>query len=83
MTHEEMLEEAARREDENEWIDNCFRVYKTQYGLWHSAKKDGTELITALNEESCIAGTRFYLKGVQEGWGESRVLNDGVVGGKL
>jgi hypothetical protein len=29
--------------------------------------------------------TRFYLKGRQEGWDEktSRVVNDGVVGGKL
>jgi len=85
MTHEEMLEEAAEREQVNEhtWIDDCFRVYKTQYGLWHSAKMDGTELVTALTEEQCISGTRFYLKGLQDGWGESRVLNDGIVGGKL
>jgi uncharacterized protein YtpQ (UPF0354 family) len=68
---------------EVEWIDDCFRVYKTQYGVWHSAKKDGTELVTALTEEQCISGTRFYLKGIQDGWGESRVLNDGIVGGKL
>ena len=29
--------------------------------------------------------TRFYLKGRQEGWPEesNRVINDGVVGGKL
>jgi len=67
------------------WIDDCFRVYETKYGLWHSATKDGEELVTALDEQGCIDGARFYLKGRQEGWGEenSRVLNDGTVGGKL
>ena len=71
--------------DNYEWIDDCFRVYKTKYGLWHSAAKDGEELVTALTEDQCISGTRFYLKGRQEGWPEdsSRVMNDGTVGGKL
>ena len=70
---------------EYKWIDDCFRVYETQYGLWHSAMKDGRELITALTKDVCIQMTRFYLKGEQEGWSSdtSRVVNDGVVGGKL
>ena len=70
---------------EHEWIDDCFRVYETKYGLWHSAMKDGRELITALTKDVCIDMTRFHLKGEQEGWADenSRVLNDGVVGGKL
>ena len=70
---------------EYKWIDDCFRVYKTKYGLWHSAMKNGEELVTALSEEQCISGTRFHLKGRQEGWSSynSRVVNDGVVGGKL
>ena len=70
---------------EYEWIDDVFRVYETRFKMWHSAMKDGTELVTALTKESCISGTRFYLKGKQEGWSEenSRVINDGVVGGKL
>jgi len=70
---------------EVDWIDDAFRVYKTKYGLWHSAAKDGEELVTALDEQGCISGTRFYLKGRQEGWSEdnSRVVNDGKVGGKL
>lgn len=70
---------------EHTWFDDTFRVYKTQYGLWHSVTKEGREVITALTEESCISGTRFYLKGEQEGWSEetSRVVNDGTVGGKL
>lgn len=70
---------------EVEWIDDSFRVYETQYKLWHSAAKDGEELITALTKQQCIDGTRFYLKGRQEGWdtSNSRVVNDGKVGGKL
>jgi len=70
---------------EHEWIDDCFRVYETQYGLWHSAMKNGRELITALTKDVCIQMTRFHLKGEQEGWSSdtSRVVNDGVVGGKL
>ena len=72
-------------EDEVKWIDDVFRVYKTQYGLWHSVAKDDEELVTSLSEELCIKMTRFYLKGRQEGWSEdqSRVMNDGKVGGKL
>lgn len=67
------------------WIDNTFRVYKTKYNLWHSAAKDGEELVTAITEEQCISSTRFYLKGRQEGWDAetSRIMNDGTVGGKL
>ena len=70
---------------EVDWIDDEFRVYKTKYSLWHSAAKDGEELVTALTEQQCIDGTRFYLKGRQEGWSNetSRVMNDGKVGGKL
>lgn len=67
------------------WHDDSFHVYKTKYGVWHSAAKDGEELVTALFEELCIRMTRFYLKGRQEGWNSetSRVMNDGKVGGKL
>ena len=70
-------------EIEYEWIDGCFRVYETQYKLWHSVTKEGQELITALTKESCINGTRFYLKGVQEGWPEQSSKYEGTVGGKL
>ena len=67
------------------WYDDCFRAYKTEYGLWHTVTKDGRQLVTALTEDICVRMTRFYLKGEQEGWGDenSRVVNDGVVGGKL
>jgi len=69
--------------EEYNWIDDAFRVYKTKYGLWHSAAKDGEELVTAMTEQQCIDGTRFYLKGRQEGWPEPEVVHEGTVGGKL
>jgi len=79
------LGDGVMSNEDDFWIDECFRVYKTQYGLWHSAAKDGEELVTAMTKEKCISSTRFYLKGRQEGWGEetTRVMNDGKVGGKL
>lgn len=66
-----------------EWHDECFRVYETNYGLWHSVSKEGKQLITALTETQCIHATRFYLKGSQDGWPEPEVIHEGVVGGKL
>jgi hypothetical protein len=65
-------------------IDDCFYVQEKPYGLWHSWDKDGKGLITALTEDSCISGTRFYLKGIQEGWPDNNTATyDGTVGGKL
>ena len=65
-------------------IDDCPYVVKARF-LWHSYDKDDNGLVSALTEEHCIRMTRFYLKGLQDGWDEktSRVVNDGVVGGKL
>ena len=63
-------------------IDECFYIDKKKYGLWHSWYKDGNGLITALTEDQCISGTRFYLKGRQEGWPETKTY-EGQVGGKL
>ena len=67
---------------EKKLIDDAFYVEQKKYGLWDSTDKDGNGLITALTEESCISGTRFYLKGRQEGWPETKTY-DGEVGGKL
>jgi len=63
-------------------IDDCFYVAAKKYGLWHSWDKDGNGLVTALTEESCISGTRFYLKGRQEGWPKTKTY-EGTVDGKL
>ena len=68
--------------EEYTWIDNAFRVVKARF-LWHSYDKEGNGLVTALTEESCISGARFYLKGRQEGWPEPEVTHEGTVGGKL
>lgn len=67
---------------EKQLIDDCFYVEKRSYGLWGSTDKDGNGLVTSLTEEQCIAATRFYLKGRQEGFTESKTY-EGQVGGKL
>lgn len=79
-----MTEKEHPEISEIEWIDGCFRVYKTRFGVWHSESKEGRNLITSLTEEQCISATRFQLKGEQEGWDqETSVKYDGTVGGKL
>ena len=67
---------------EKKLIDDAFYVDEKKYGLWYSTDKEGNGLITSLTEESCISATRFYLKGRQEGFTESKTY-DGQVGGKL
>jgi hypothetical protein len=69
---------------ERTFYDDAFYVEETPYKLWHSFDKDGKPLITSLTKELCISATRFYLKGIQEGWGENVGSSyEGVVGGKL
>jgi len=63
-------------------IDDAFYVQEKSYGLWDSTDLDGKGLVTALTEDSCISGTRFYLKGRQEGWPETKTYS-GEVDGKL
>jgi hypothetical protein len=64
-------------------IDDAFYVEENKYGLWNSKDKEGNGLITALTEESCVSGTRFYLKGRQEGFSEPEKIHSGIVDGKL
>lgn len=77
-------DEQNSTDQQYEWIDESFRVYQQRWGTWTSFDKEDKGIITALTRESCISGTRFYLKGKQEGWpeDESRTY-DGTVGGKL
>jgi hypothetical protein len=63
-------------------IDDCFYIKKQRWGTFVSVHKDGHEIITSLTEELCIATTRFYLKGLQEGFEETKTY-EGQVGGKL
>jgi len=67
---------------EHTWIDNTFRVEQSRWKTWKSIHKDGKQLITSLTEEHCISATRFYLKGCQEGWTDTKTY-EGEVGGKL
>ena len=57
---------------EKKLIDDAFYVNEKKYGLWYSTDKDGNGLITSFTEESCISSTRYYLKGKQEGFDESK-----------
>lgn len=68
---------------EKKLYDDCFYVEQKKYGLWHSVDKDGKGLITSLTEEECVRSTRFYLKGLQEGWTNDTITYEGTVGGKL
>jgi len=67
---------------EKKLIDECFYVEQKSYGLWYSTDKEGVSLITSLTEDQCISSTRFYLKGRQEGFFESKRYS-GQVDGKL
>ncbi len=66
-------------------IDDVFYVWKTRFGLHSSMTKEGRKMLTGLYEDSVIDMTRWHLKCEQEGWPEEsvRVVNSGVVGGKL
>jgi len=67
---------------EKKLIDDCFYVEQKKWGTWDSTDKDGKGLITSLTEQQCISATRFYLKGRQEGFAESKTY-ESEVGGKL
>ena len=67
---------------EVEWIDDAFYVKKQRWGTWVSYGKDDKGIITSLTQNQCISATRFYLKGRQEGFTESKTY-EGEVGGKL
>jgi hypothetical protein len=66
--------------------DEVFMVRKQRWGTHVSySLTDNQALITSLTLENCVAATRFYLKGKQEGWeGQPEVKSyEGTVGGKL
>tara|TARA_R100000030_G_scaffold30754_1_gene22542 strand:+ start:1610 stop:1870 length:261 start_codon:yes stop_codon:yes gene_type:complete len=70
---------------EYEWIDDCFRVWETRFGLWSSETKEGRKMLTGLTKEAVVTMTRWHLKCEQEGWpeGSVRVINSGNVDYKL
>ena len=70
-----------------EWIDECFYIKKTRFGLYTSILKEplGQHFITGATKEGVITMTRWHLMCLQEGTlGDyTKVINSGVVGGKL
>ena len=71
-----------------EWIDDAFYVKKTRFGLYTSILKEpilGAHFITGATEDGVIEVSRWHLKCLQDGSLDdySRVVNSGVVGGKL
>ena len=70
-----------------EWIDDAFYIIKTRFGMHTSILKEplGAHFITGLEYDTVLDVTRWHLKAIQEGNLEqfSKVVNSGVVGGKL
>ena len=68
-----------------ELIDECFYVWETRFSLYSSMTKEGRKMITGPTRDAVVEMTRWHLKCEQEGWpdGSVRVVNDGIVGGKL
>ena len=69
------------------WIDDAFYIKKTRFGLHMSILKEpyGARFLTGLHEKDVIEMTRWHLKCLQDGTLQdyTRVVNSGVVGGKL
>ena len=63
--------------------DGAFTVDKSTWG-YQSYGRDGDKIVFSATQEDCVYWTRRWLKAQQEGWDtEVRVVNSGVVGGKL
>ncbi len=63
--------------------DDAFTVIKQRWGTYISRDLEGNTLVTSYTEEACIAATRWYLKGRQDGFPQIEIKYDGTVGGKL
>ena len=73
--------------DDVEWIDDAFYIKKTRFGLYTSILKEplGQHFLTGATYEGVLTMSRWHLKCLQEGSLDenTRVVNSGVVGGKL
>ena len=69
------------------WIDDAFYIKKTRFGMHTSILKEplGQHFITGMEHDTVVDVTRWHLKALQEGNLDdyTRVVNSGVVGGKL
>mgnify|MGYP003122526037 FL=1 len=73
--------------DDVEWIDDAFYIKKTRFGLYTSILKNplGQHFITGPTKEAVLTMSRWHLMSLQEGTLQenTRIVNSGVVGGKL
>ena len=73
--------------EDAEWIDDAFYIEKTRFGLYTSILKNpfGQHFITGPTHEAVLTMSRWHLQCLQEGTLDdyTRVVNSGVVGGKL
>jgi hypothetical protein len=69
------------------WIDDAFYIKETRFGLFTSILKNplGQHFITGATKDGVITMSRWHLMCLQDGSLQdySRVINSGVVGGKL
>ena len=70
---------------EIDWIDDCFRVWETRYGLWSTETKEGRKMLTGPTKDAVITMTRWHLKCEQDGTLDqyTRVVGKAFVDGKL
>ena len=68
-----------------ELIDDVFYVWTTRFNLYTTMTKQGRKMLTGATRDGVITMTRWHLKCEQDGTLEqyTRVVNNGVVGGKL
>ena len=73
--------------DNVEWIDDAFYIKETRFGLFTSILKEplGQHFITGATKDGVITMSRWHLMCLQDRslQDHSRVINSGVVGGKL
>ena len=69
---------------EVDWIDDAFYVEQTRF-MWKSVLKNGKDFLFGMEKQTVIDMSRWHLKCLQDGTLDdySRVVNTGVVGGKL
>ena len=73
--------------DDVVWYDDAFYIKKTRFGLYTSILKNplGQHFITGPTQDAVLTMSRWHLKCLQDDSLEdyTRVVNSGVVGGKL
>ena len=69
------------------WIDDAFYIKTTRFGLFTSILKQplGQHFITGATYEGVLTMSRWHLKCLQDGTLDdyTKIINSGVVGGKL